>query len=44
MSQSPRWKHRPAGSNWGEFGPDDQRGRMNLVTREGLRLAGLGEG
>ena len=29
-----RWKNRPAGSNWGEFGPDDQRGRMNLVTRE----------
>jgi hypothetical protein len=27
-----RWKHRPAGSNWGEFGPDDQRGRMNYVT------------
>src|SRR2546421_392934 len=30
----PRWKQRPPGSNWGEFGPDDQRGRMNLVTRE----------
>lgn len=29
---SPRWKRAPAGSNWGEFGPDDQRGRMNLVT------------
>lgn len=27
-----RWKQAPAGSNWGEFGPDDQRGRMNLVT------------
>jgi kynurenine formamidase len=27
-----RWKHRPPGSNWGEFGPDDQRGRMNYVT------------
>lgn len=27
-----RWKHAPAGSSWGEFGPDDQRGRMNLVT------------
>ena len=37
---SPRWKHAPAGSNWGEFGPDDQLGRMNLVTpakvREGI--------
>ena len=27
-----RWKLRPPGSNWGEFGPDDQRGRMNLLT------------
>lgn len=30
MSQ--RWKNAPAGSHWGEFGPDDQLGRMNLVT------------
>jgi kynurenine formamidase len=29
-----RWKQKPANSNWGEFGPDDQRGRMNYVTRE----------
>jgi hypothetical protein len=29
-----RWKLKPANSNWGEFGPDDQRGRMNYVTRE----------
>ena len=29
---SPRWKQRPPGSNWGDFGPDDQRGRMNLIT------------
>lgn len=28
---SPRWKMRPDGSNWGEFGADDQRGAMNLV-------------
>ena len=27
-----RWTQRPAGSNWGDFGPDDQRGRMNLLT------------
>jgi hypothetical protein len=32
-----RWKNRPPGSNWGEFGPDDQRGRMNLVTPEKVR-------
>jgi kynurenine formamidase len=35
-----RWKRRPHGSNWGDFGPDDQFGRMNLVTpakvREGV--------
>jgi len=29
-----RWKKRPDGSNWGEFGDDDQRGRMNLLTAE----------
>lgn len=27
-----RWVHAPPGSQWGEFGADDQRGRMNLVT------------
>ena len=27
-----RWKQAPAGGHWGEFGSDDQRGRMNLVT------------
>ena len=37
-----RWKNRPAGSNWGDFGPDDQRGRMNLVTREKV-LQGIAE-
>ena len=37
-----RWQHRPPGSNWGEFGADDQRGRMNLLTPE-RRLAGVRE-
>jgi hypothetical protein len=37
-----RWKKRPEGSNWGEFGADDQRGRMNLVTREKV-LQGIAE-
>ena len=37
-----RWKHRPPGSNWGEFGPDDQRGRMNTVTKEKV-LQGVAE-
>jgi hypothetical protein len=43
MSQpNPRWKQRPPGSNWGDFGPDDQRGRMNLLTREKV-LQGIAE-
>ena len=29
-----RWQRRPPGSNWGDFGPDDQIGRMNLITPE----------
>ena len=39
---NPRWKQRPPGSNWGDFGPDDQRGRMNLLTREKV-LQGIAE-
>ena len=31
---SPRWKRRPPGSNWGDFGPDDCIGRLNLLSRE----------
>jgi len=27
-----RWKNRPEGSNWGEFGADDQLGRLNLLS------------
>ena len=29
-----RWKNRPPGSNWGDFGPDDQLGRVNFIGRE----------
>jgi kynurenine formamidase len=32
-----RWQVRPEGSNWGEFGEDDQRGRLNLLTPEKVR-------
>lgn len=32
-----RWKKRPEGSNWGDFGPDDQIGRLNLLTPEKVR-------
>jgi hypothetical protein len=39
---SQRWINKPPNSNWGEFGPDDQRGRMNYVTREKV-LQGVAE-
>ncbi|MGQ7933580.1 cyclase family protein [Paraburkholderia sp. D1E] len=29
-----RWKNKPEGSNWGDFGPDDQLGRPNLIGTE----------
>ena len=35
----PRWVNRPEGSNWGDFGDDDQIGRMNLLTPERRRAA-----
>jgi len=35
---NPRWKRRPEGSTWGDWGPDDQRGRMNMLTAEKRRL------
>ena len=37
-----RWKSRPNGSNWGEFGDDDQIGRLNLITNE-VRLRAAAE-
>ena len=36
---SPRWTVRPEGSNWGDFGADDQLGRLNLITPEHRRAA-----
>jgi hypothetical protein len=42
MTQTPRWKHRPAGSTWGDFGADDQLGRLNLLTPQKV-LQGLAE-
>ncbi|HEY0411558.1 MAG TPA: cyclase family protein [Allosphingosinicella sp.] len=32
-----RWTRRPEGSTWGDFGPDDQLGRLNLLTSEKVR-------
>ena len=37
-----RWRRRPEGSNWGDFGDDDQIGRMNLLTAQ-HRLAAAKE-
>ncbi|HSH40913.1 MAG TPA: cyclase family protein [Arenicellales bacterium] len=41
MSET-RWKRRPERSNWGDFGPDDQLGRLNLITRDKVKQ-GLAE-
>src|SRR3546814_14643940 len=34
-----RWTHRPDGSNWGDFGPDAELGRLNLLTPERVMRA-----
>jgi kynurenine formamidase len=36
---STRWKRRPEGSTWGDFGPDDQLGRINLLTPQRRKVA-----
>ena len=42
MADNPRWTRRPAGSTWGDFGADDERGRLNLLTSEKV-LQGIAE-
>ena len=32
-----RWTHRPEGSTWGDWGDDDELGRINLLTAEKVR-------
>jgi hypothetical protein len=32
MAESKRWKKRPENSTWGDYGPNDQLGRMNELT------------
>ncbi len=34
-----RWVNRPEGSNWGDFGEDDQIGRLNLITPDKIKKA-----
>ena len=42
MSSSPRWTRRPPGSTWGDWGPDDELGRLNLLTPRKV-LQGIAE-
>lgn len=37
-----RWKQRPEGSNWGDWGDDDELGRINMLTKEKV-LQGIRE-
>jgi kynurenine formamidase len=32
ITATKRWKRRPENSSWGDFGPDDQLGRVNFIT------------
>jgi kynurenine formamidase len=41
-SVSKRWQHRPEGSTWGNWGDDDELGRVNLLTPEKV-LQGVAE-
>jgi kynurenine formamidase len=34
LGSTRRWNQRPEDSNWGDFGPDDEVGRLNLLTPE----------
>lgn len=36
-ANTPRWVRRPEGSTWGDFGADDQLGRLNLIGPEKVR-------
>jgi kynurenine formamidase len=37
MSEARRWQRRPENSTWGDYGPDDQLGRLNELTPEKVR-------
>ena len=37
MTTSKRWKNRPENSTWGDYGADDQLGRMNELTAEKVK-------
>ena len=42
MTQSTRWKRRPEGSTWGDYGADDQLGRLNELSARKV-LEGMAE-
>ncbi len=42
QTANPRWTRRPPGSTWGDWGRDDELGRLNLLTREKV-LQGIAE-
>ncbi len=42
MADTMRWTRRPEGSTWGDWGPDDERGRLNLLTPQTV-LRGIAE-
>ena len=37
MPEQKRWTKRPENSTWGDYGPDDQLGRMNELTPERVK-------
>jgi kynurenine formamidase len=37
MAEAKRWKMRPDNSTWGDYGPNDQLGRMNELTPEKVK-------
>ena len=37
MATNKRWKNRPENSTWGDYGADDQLGRMNELTAEKVK-------
>jgi kynurenine formamidase len=39
MRDNRRWTQRPPGSTWGDFGRNDELGRLNLVTPDKVRRA-----
>jgi kynurenine formamidase len=42
MTAKRRWVNRPEGSTWGDFGAEDQQGRLNLITAKKV-LQGVAE-